>query len=175
MSFLIPEIQKEINIQIKEGKPKQDIYDGLKGKSKDKKKLAQTIQSTVSREKKQEFRIHNFVILLGIVLSSFFEFYLRRFDSFVLFNIVLILVCITFYVRYYVWIAVKGGLNIILFSLVLFNLERINQSEIIFYLAILFTSIIAIVFSLILVKKLNPRLKYKKDDASGRTVYDFLE
>ena len=178
---MISDIQKKINKRLKEGRSKQDIYEELKVNDSNKKKLAKLIHSTVSPDKKRKYRIKNIALIVCLIISSLLEFYTRKFDSFIIFNIILLVVAFAFYVRYYLWIIIKDALNLILYGSVIFNFERLSINNILVYCAILLISTASLVISLDLIKKLNPKLGFKKVDVikegkkSTKTRYDFLE
>lgn len=178
---MISDIQKKINKRLKEGHSKQDIYDELKMNDKNKKKLAKLIQSTVSPNKKRKYGIKNTALIVCLIISSILEFYTRKFDSFIIFNIILLVVALAFYVRYYLWIIIKGALNVILYGSVIFNFDQLSVNNILVYSSILIISIVSLVIALHLMKKLNPKLEYKQADVIKdgkkitRTQYDFLE
>lgn len=178
---MISDLQKKINIRLKEGVSKQGIYDELKGNNKNKRKLANLIQATVSPNNKQKYKIKNIALIFCLIISSLLEFYTRRFDSFVIFNLILLIVAFAFYVRYYLWIIIKSALNIILYGSVIFNIDRLTINNILVYSAILLISIASLVISFYLMKKLNPKLNFKQADVIKdgkkitKTQYDFLE
>jgi len=174
-------LQKEINKMILEGSSKQEIFDTLNVKFKDKMKVANKIQATITPKSKKEFKLLNNLLLTTLIVSAILGIITLNYSSIVIDAIFIYLVA-RWSIKNYSWIAARAIFSFLMLGMVVFYLDIPQMQDLIFLIVVCLLMVIAFFLGLYIENKLNPSLKPKiieaKDEHGGtqkKYIFDFKE
>ena len=180
-------LKEDINFRIKQGTPKQQIYEDLIPIFRERNTIAELLERTPSLIRRNENKTANIILLILLSITLIFDLISKGITG-IIWDAYLVYVVATYKVTQYTWIWFRAGFALFLIIVFLaLNFKEIrevgfanNPNGFINLLLIFALVLSTAIISYLLDKKLCPEIKEKKEwytDSNGieklRLVHEF--